>query len=443
MLMLEEPTTPAPPTVADHTAAAATPPEPIAPVSESLLNVAPSADTEPTVDQVASLEVPESAVAPEIDEPLAKPIQKKPARAEKIDVASLRLDPAAHPKWPVVIALLAVLGLGGAGVYAYAKLIPMTASPTSSTPAPILTSLAPSSSPISTATPQPSSTPATAPNTSGLLQLDRSKNYGNKYAGGLLPVGDGKYQTTGAKKGVVYLCQTPGGGGGAGVRGPWFTSNNTQWDMNKKLTVLGSVSWQPKMANVIAGGRRTVTTNDLPPHITGIFPVKNTDPVFAYDKNPNSISSAQSLTYQLDAAPVATSPSCMGGESGIMLTGIPIFNGFDAGGRDAGAWEAQDNCDGHPQNKGEYHYHTLSRCITDAAVSTVIGFALDGFPITGPKLGVGNILTTDDLDECHGIVSEITLDGKKVTSYHYVMTQDFPYSVSCFRGNAIKPPQAH
>jgi len=64
-------------------------------------------------------------------------------------------------------------------------------------------------------------------------------------------------------------------------------------------------------------------------------------------------------------------------------------------------------------------------------VRTVIGFALDGFPITGPMVAA---------HECHGITSEIELDGKTVTMYHYVMTQDFPYSVSCFRGTAVPPP---
>lgn len=133
----------------------------------------------------------------------------------------------------------------------------------------------------------------------------------------------------------------------------------------------------------------------------------------------------------------------MGGEVGVMLTGVALFNAFDAGGRDAGAWEIQDACEGHPQGSGLYHYHTLSSCIKDVSVSTVVGFALDGFPITGPKVGDKNYLTTSDLDECHGIVSEVTLDGKKTTTYHYVMTQDFPYSASCFRSKAIQSPGQH
>ena len=113
---------------------------------------------------------------------------------------------------------------------------------------------------------------------------------------------------------------------------------------------------------------------------------------------------------------------------------------FPPGGRDAGAWEVQDGCNGHPQISSEYHYHTLSSCIQDTGVTNVIGFALDGFPITGPKVGDNDILTTSDLDECHGITSTITLDGRQIETYHYVMTQDFPYSASCFRSTAAQPP---
>jgi hypothetical protein len=38
------------------------------------------------------------------------------------------------------------------------------------------------------------------------LTLDPSKKYGNKYADGILPVGDGKYVTDGPKQGYVYAC---------------------------------------------------------------------------------------------------------------------------------------------------------------------------------------------------------------------------------------------
>lgn len=277
------------------------------------------------------------------------------------------------------------------------------------------------------------------------LQLDPNKNYGDKYASGVLPVGDEKFVTDGAKKGYVYMCSdnfVPDNQAGAQTRGPWFIGT-TQWNINKKYSVQGSVKWQQSITNTISGDKRVITTNDLPDHVTGTFPVSSSDHAYAYDRNPNSIKS-QSLTYNLSANPsYSSTPKCMGGEVGVLLTGVALFNAFDAGGRDAGAWEIQDGCQGHPQGSGIYHYHTLSSCIKDVGVGTVLGFALDGYPITGPKVGDKNYLTTDDLDDCHGIVSDITLDGKKVKMYHYVMTQDFPYSASCFRATAIQSPAQH
>jgi hypothetical protein len=221
------------------------------------------------------------------------------------------------------------------------------------------------------------------------LQLDTAKNYGNKYANGILPVGDGKYSTSTAAKGTVYACQQYAQNfgtdrGGAGVRGPWFGNSNTTYDLNKKVHVQGAATWQAEYSIKVVNGVRTIVTNDLPSHPTGIFPIAASDPAYAYDRNPNSIKS-QSLTYSLNASPTYGAPNCMGGEVGVMTTGIALYNAFDAGGRDAGAWEVQDSCGGHPQKEGEYHYHTLSSCIKDVSVKTVIGYALDGFPITGPQ----------------------------------------------------------
>jgi len=278
-----------------------------------------------------------------------------------------------------------------------------------------------------------------------LLELDTAKAYGDKYANGLLPVGDNKYTTTAAEKGKIFLCNAnfvPAEQAGAQKRGPWFVNNNTQWDIKKKAAIAGTVNWQHNMIISEENGQRIIATNDLPDHHTGTFPVAATDSARVYDANPNSISE-QSLTYTLPASPTPGSPQCMGGEVGVMLTGSALFNGFDAGGRDAGAWEVQDSCDGHPQSSGVYHYHTLSRCIKDISVHTVIGYALDGFPITGPQVGPGNVLTTNDLDECHGIVSEVSIGRTSAKTYHYVMTEDFPYSASCFRSQAVQSPAQH
>ena len=68
----------------------------------------------------------------------------------------------------------------------------------------------------------------------------------------------------------------------------------------------------------------------------------------------------------------------------------------------------------------------------------VLGYANDGFPITGPMVSDDKYLTTEDLDECHGITSEVTDEnGESYVTYHYVMTYDFPYSIGCFRGNPV------
>lgn len=257
------------------------------------------------------------------------------------------------------------------------------------------------------------------------------------YEDGQVPLGDYKYSTTVAKKGSVFLCNARKDNPGSGVNGPWIRGDT--WNYLQKIHVSGSVTWaQAKFGNSVSGNTRTITTNALPlTHTTGIFPVARTDAAAAYDPNPNIIY-AQTITTSLPASPeYSATPYCMGGEVGIMLSGVPLFNAFDAGLRDAPAHELQDSCDGHPQGAGEYHYHSLSSCFNDTNVETVLGYAYDGFPITGGKVSEGKFLTTDDLDECHGITSDVVIDGKKKSTYHYVMTVDFPYSAGCFRGKPV------
>jgi hypothetical protein len=283
--------------------------------------------------------------------------------------------------------------------------------------------------------------PAARQPTSHRLTLDPGKNYGDIFKDGVVPVGDGKYKTDVAKQGYFDACaqyaqSLANGGGGADVRGPWFEHHNKDYDIDAKVAVEGKVQWSAKHSVTLHGSKRVITTNDLPRHSTGVFPIRSTDPAYKYDRNPNTIK-AQSISLTLPAHPSYRAPQCAGGVAGYMTTGVMLFSAFDAGGRDAGAWEVQDHCDAHPEPTGTYHYHTLSSCIHNIGVHHVIGWALDGFPITGPDVSKRNVLTTRDLDVCHGITSKVTIDGKSVTTYHYVMTQDFPYSVSCYRGTPV------
>ena len=271
----------------------------------------------------------------------------------------------------------------------------------------------------------------------GLSQTELLALASNAFADGNVPVGDSKYVTDAPKKGYVYLCNVRKDNPGSMVNGPWM--KGTTWNYLQKIAIDGSVSWpNAKFSVSISGASRIVSGNDLPiNHTTGTFPVQSSDDASQYDKNPNTIS-AQTLNQKFPAEPVySETPNCMGGEVGIMLSGVVLFNAFDAGLRDAPAHELQDSCDGHPQGSGQYHYHSISACFKDINVSTVLGYALDGFPITGPQVASGKYLTTDDLDICHGITSEVLIDGKKKMTYHYVMTRDFPYSVSCFRAKPV------
>jgi hypothetical protein len=251
-----------------------------------------------------------------------------------------------------------------------------------------------------------------------------------------LEVGDGRYSTS-PQLGYVYTCMTSFNGGGAQGTGNWMNGDGT-WDATKKATVDGSVTWPSSFAVSIQGDQRVFTGNDLPDHATGNFPVSSSDDAYQYDRNPNSIRQ-QSITLSLPANPVAAAqPNCVGGEVGIMLSGVVIFSAFDAEGRDAVAHEVQDECDGHPQQSGFYHYHSLSDCIEDntSGHSALMGYAFDGFGIYGYYGEDGQEVTNEDLDVCHGHTHVIEWDGQFVEMYHYHATHEFPYVVGCFHGQA-------
>jgi hypothetical protein len=251
-----------------------------------------------------------------------------------------------------------------------------------------------------------------------------------------LPLGDGKYTTSGPKKGYVYSCGPHTGGGGAQVNGPWI--HGKTWDSAAKVTVDGAVQWKSVLKISVSGSKLRITGNGLPNHPSGTFPVQPGDDAYQYDRNPNSIR-AQTVSYSLPANPkVAAKPSCVAGPIAVMLTGPLLYDALDAEGRDAPAHEVQDSCDGHPDPTGSYHYHSLSPCAKVGKSVTLVGYALDGFGIYAG----GKAVASSALDLCHGTTSVAPWRGKRVRIYHYVMTQDFPYSLSCFRGTPVRtrPP---
>ena len=249
-----------------------------------------------------------------------------------------------------------------------------------------------------------------------------------------LTLGDSHTSTT-PQRGYVYACDTQFNGGGAQGTGNWMNGDGT-WDMTKKITVDGSVTWPHSFTIAVQGNERVFSSNDLPNHPTGTYPVSASDDAYQVDRNPNSIQS-QSVQFSVAANPtLGAQPTCIGGEVGISLSGVIIFSSFDAEGRDAVAHEVQDHCDGHPQESGYYHYHSLSNCIPDTSTghSALVGYAFDGFGIYGYYGEDGKELTNADLDECHGHAHTIEWDGQTVEMYHYHATREFPYVVGCFRG---------
>jgi YHYH protein len=259
-----------------------------------------------------------------------------------------------------------------------------------------------------------------------------------------LPLGDGRVSAA-AKRGYVYACQSARRPNGPDHAGEWI--DGSSFDLTEKAVVDGRVRWNGRITFSRRSARLVINGNGLPRKtLTGRFPIEPSDDAYAYDRNPNAIRS-QSVSLTLPARPkIASEASCLPmGMIGIAVNGVAIFNALDDSHRDAVAHETQDLCDGHPQRRGVYHYHSSSRCLTGGTVAAqekLVGYALDGFPILGPRGENGKLLTNADLDTCHGHVSSITLDGKRVRMYHYHATLEYPYTLGCFRGTPAPSPLA-
>ena len=330
-------------------------------------------------------------------------------------------------------ALALAVALGAAGACSSPPKATSTATPSS----PVVTTAggaAGSTAGSATSGPSTATTATTAPTATAA-----KTTAGLASALGLakLALGDGKYGSS-PRKGYVDSCSTRFGGGGAFRDGPWIDTATGTWDAGAKIAVQGSVDHRGSFSVARPAGGEVLTGNGLPTVPTGTFPVAPSDPAYQYDRNPNSVQ-GYTLAVTLPEPQVAPAPSCVGHTVGVSTLGVPIYDAFDALGRDAAAHEVQDGCAGHPERTGQYHYHSLSPCWHDAAGFDpgLFGYALDGFGIYVERDAKGALPTTADLDECHGRTSEITWHGRKVSMYHYVATPDFPYLVGCYRGTAV------
>lgn len=254
-----------------------------------------------------------------------------------------------------------------------------------------------------------------------------------------LPLGDG-HVASAAQAGYIDSCTQTFRGGGSRHAGNWI--NGSTWNKTTKINVAGSIVWpSAKYTETTTTTSRTLSTNDIPMvYPTGTFPISSSDPAYQYDTNPNHIA-LQTLSYSLPLNPtVAATPGCLPlGPIGVVNDGVVLFNALDDGGRDAVAHETQDACDGHPDGQQMYHYHSIPSCIVDkaTATSTLVGYAFDGYGIYVERDSKGNLPTNADLDECHGRTSTVMWNGTQTSVYHYDVTQEYPYTLGCFRGNPI------
>lgn len=248
-----------------------------------------------------------------------------------------------------------------------------------------------------------------------------------------LPLGDG-HVTQYPAAGNVYSCRTEFRGGGARHAGSWFHGDT--WDPTEKPHVAGRVMWPNAEFSLTPHGDTVeVDSNGLPvKEPTGRFPIARDDPAYHYDTNPNAIET-HNLKFAIPATPVkADHPGCLPmGMIGFTVTGVAIYSALDDAGRDAAAHEIQDLCDGHPQGKGQYHYHSASPCMPGAKSNAVVGWALDGYPILGMRDEHGKLLTDADLDACHGRAETVRTGGHSYT-YAYRLTKEYPYTLGCFTG---------
>jgi len=123
---------------------------------------------------------------------------------------------------------------------------------------------------------------------------------------------------------------------------------------------------------------------------------------------------------------------------GIAINGVAIFGPQNAEGQDAVMVEMFDQCGGHPDPRGVYHYHRMPDCLVteqSGKHSAVIGVAFDGFLIYG-KLG-SNGKAPLDLDACNGHVGPTTEFPSG--AYHYHATTKFPYLLGCYAGTPSLP----
>lgn len=130
-------------------------------------------------------------------------------------------------------------------------------------------------------------------------------------------------------------------------------------------------------------------------------------------------------------SPLSTKMNFMKGAVAIAVNGVPIFNALNNRGDDAYAVGELDNWGGHCGRADDYHYHVAPLQLETTSSLKPIAFALDGFPVYGHKEPDGSPM--QPLDNCHGHFD-------KNGGYHYHGTTTYPYVIGAFKGVVHSDP---
>lgn len=183
-----------------------------------------------------------------------------------------------------------------------------------------------------------------------------------------------------------------------------------------------------------------IETQDIPNHPSPYFSSDNElyeDPDSGMVVNPNRIQ-AQNYRFQIPTNPqLATTESETNLDAiGVATNGVVFFNQY-AGRTLNGDWLPLDNeidtfdrFNGHPAQRGNYHYHMEPFFLSQDDPTALLGVMLDGFPIYGPQ--DQDASKPRDLDECNGHSAATAEFPEGI--YHYHTTEQEPYLVGCFRG---------
>ena len=204
---------------------------------------------------------------------------------------------------------------------------------------------------------------------------------------------------------------------------------STEYDISALLTKFEGTG----LSYEIRGDNVIFTTQDLPNHTSPYWPTSN--PLYseytgnnpAYRKNPNTIATQNIvLTIPLYPSEASFHQSTPLGAIGLSRNGVVFYNQY--AGPDQPLTNEIDSFDqwaGHPQMRGEYHYHIEPTYLTsEFGDDAFLGLLSDGFPVYGPVEN-GHTITNDDLDAYHGHFS-VTEDFPEGI-YHYHISSEDPY----------------